>query len=235
MLRMFAFAALYLACVSNALAQGVEPETGGESSPSTVEESNADRDRISQAARVKADSIETGEAGHPPVSPSDYVRPDAKKRFQNYLNNLGGPVALMHYTATAGILTLRNSPKEWGPRSDGFARRFGNVAAKNVVKSTTTYGLDELLKVDSTFYRSKNRSVTARLRNSIFSAVTARNRRGKRVIGIPVIAGGVLSEVTSSSGWYPSRYNYVHGLKGGAISIAVSAGTNLVKEFIWKQ
>lgn len=166
--------------------------------------------------------------------PVDYTRPDAKQRFRNYLDNLAGPASLSYYAAAAGLLTLRNSPKEWGDKSDGFGRRLANVAGKNAIRSTTIYALDEALKVDSTFYRSKDRSLAGRLRNSVFSAVTARDKRGKRVIGVPMLAGGVLSEVVSSSGWYPPRYDYVHGLKGGAISIGITAGVNLLKEFVWK-
>lgn len=169
-----------------------------------------------------------------PTFPIDYVRPNAKKRFKNYLDNVAGPASLTFYAGTAGLLTLRNSPKEWGAKSDGFGRRFANVAGKSLIRNTTIYGLDEALKLDSTFYRSRDRSVMARVRNSVFSAVTARDRRGKRVIGIPRIAGGVVSSVTASSVWYPPRYDYVHGLKGGAISLGIAAGMNLFKEFVWK-
>ncbi len=169
------------------------------------------------------------------MRPVDYVRPDADKRLETYIRNVAGPIALTRYAATAGLLTLRNSPKEWGDKSDGYAKRFANVAAKSFVRNTTVYALDELLKVDSTFYLSRDRSPAARLRNSIFSAVTTRDRRGRRVIGIPQLAGSFLSEVTSSVGWYPSRYDQDHGLKGGAISIGINAGFNIFREFILKR
>ena len=182
------------------------------------------------------------ESGPPaPVSrvrnlrPVDYVRPAAEKRFSNYLHEVAGPFALIRYAATAGLLNMRNTPKEWGKKPDGYARRFGNVAAKNVMRATTTYALDEVLKVDSSFYLSRDRSVAARLRNSIFSAVTARNRRGQRVIGIPRLAGSFVSEVVPSVAWYPGRYDQDHGLKGGAISIGLSAGVNLLREFVLKR
>lgn len=171
------------------------------------------------------------------TNPADYgyTRPDRRQRFKTYLNDLAGPVALGAAAGTAGLLTLRNSPKEWGDKGDGFVRRFGNVMAKNAIRRTTIYGLDEALKVDSSFYRSRDRSLAGRLRNSVFSAVTARDRKGKRVIGVPAIAGSLLSQVTASSRWYPSRYDYVHGLKGGAISLGLAAGMNLFREFVWKR
>ncbi len=192
--------------------------------------------RISQAAADDPGPIVPAKlSAEVPKVPIEYryVRPNAERRFKNYLNNVAGPVSLIYYSTTAGLLTLRNSPKEWGDKPDGAVRRLGNVVAKHAIMATTTYALDEALKLDSTFYRSRDRSLAGRLRNCVFSAVTARNRKGKRVPGIPVMAGGVVSGVIASSGWYPNRYDYVHGLKGGAISLGVTAGINLIKEFVW--
>ena len=168
-------------------------------------------------------------------APISYIRPDSKKRFKMYVNDVAGPVAIGVYLGTAGLLTARNSPKEWGAKVDGFAYRVANVAGKNFIRTTTADGLDRLLKLDSTFHPSRDRSVTARLRNSVFSSVTARNKNGKRVLGIPNIVGGTTAEVISSTVWYPSRYDYIHGLKGGAISIGINAGFNLFREFVWKR
>ena len=167
--------------------------------------------------------------------PVPYVRPEAGTRFKNYLDGTFGPESWIRYAATAGLLTLRNTPKEWGTKPEGFGRRIFNVTAKNVIRTTTIYGLDEALKLDSAFYLSRDRGVAARLRNSVFSAVTARNRRGHRVIGIPRLAGSFTSEVISSTVWYPSRYDQDHGFKGGAISIGISAGVNLFREFVLKR
>ncbi len=168
------------------------------------------------------------------LTATGYVRPNAEKRFKRYVNDVVGPFAVARYAATAGLLTWRDSPREWGDKWAGFGRRFANTMGKSAIRNTTIYGLDEALKVDSTFYRSRKRSVGGRLRNSVFSAVTARSKEGKRVIGVPRIVGGFASEVTSSSLWYPERYDYVHGLKGGAISIGIDIGANIFREFVWK-
>lgn len=231
-------AACILAAAANAFAQSGEPAAERPETRNIAKETEARADQASSnepTAPAEAERPAGAEAEKKDKDPIDtgYVRPDAKQRFRNYLKNLGSPLAIGYYAGTAGLLTFRNSPKEWGDHGDGYARRLGNVAAKHAIRTTTIYALDEALKLDSLFYRSKDRSLTARLRNCVFSAVTARDRRGKRVPGIPVIAGGVLSEVVSSSGWYPRRYDVEHGLKGGAISIGITAGLNLFKEFVW--
>lgn len=193
--------------------------------PSPDVSKNVDKD----SAKNKNDDDKVG------LTDTGYVRPDAKKRFKTYVDNVVGPFAWVRYTASAGVLTWRNSPEEWGDKWEGFGRRVANSLGKSAIRNTTIYALDEALKYDSNFYRSRDRSVAARLRNSVFSAVTARNKEGKRVVGVPRLVGNFTSEIISSTTWYPPRYDLAHGVKGGAISIGINVGFNLVREFIWKK
>lgn len=185
--------------------------------------------------KLPAESSDVMKSGSNRAREPTYVRPDADKRFRNYVNDVVGPFALARYFATAGITTWRNTPKEWGYQWGGFGHRVASEFGKSAIKNTAMYGLDEALKVDSRFYRSKNRSVGARFRNALISPVTARKPNGKRVVGIPRIAGSVASTVIASEVWYPSRYDYKHGLKGGAITLGFDAVVNVIKEFVFKK
>lgn len=168
--------------------------------------------------------------------PSDwYTPPTPAERRKRYINSVIGPVALIRYSTIAGVLTARNAPREWGGQWEGFGRRFASNLGESAINNTVKFGLDEALEVDSRFYLSRDRKPVARARNAVFSAVTARNREGKRVFGAPKIAGHLLSNVISATAWYPDRYGYKHGLKGAAISFAVDAGVNLFREFVWKK
>ncbi|HMJ09400.1 MAG TPA: hypothetical protein VK468_10370 [Pyrinomonadaceae bacterium] len=166
---------------------------------------------------------------------STYVRPNAKTRTKRYINGIIGPFALARQVAGAGISTWRNSPEEWGDRWEGFGRRVASNFGKNVIKQTTIYGLDEALKYDSHFYRSKSKSVGARVTNALISPVTARDKNGKRVIGIPRLAGTYTANIVAYETWFPARYSWKDGLKSGTISLGFNAAFNLVKEFIWKK
>ena len=154
---------------------------------------------VQQVSETEKPAVNDGGGGAGPDTPAtqltEYKRPNATQRFRHYANSVAGPLALTGYVATAALLTWRDSPTEWQNKWKGFGRRTANVVGKNVITSTTVYGLDEALKVDSKFYLSRDRSVAARLRNSVFSAVTARNEKGKRVVGIPRLAGGFAAEV----------------------------------------
>lgn len=164
-----------------------------------------------------------------------YVRPGSEKRFKRFASETFGPFALAGNAAAAGFVTLINEPEEWGKKLDGFGRRFASNLGTNVLKNTAIYGLDEALKLDSSFYRSKKRDIGSRISNAFLSTVTARKPTGKRTVGAPRLVGTYTATIIAAETWYPSRYDWKDGVRRGTISLGVDAAFNLVKEFIWKK
>lgn len=165
---------------------------------------------------------------------STYTPPDAKTRQKRYINSLIGWQTLARQVVGAGISTWRNSPEEWHPTWEGFGRRFASNFGKNVIKQSTMFGLDEALKVDSHYYRSQKKDAGSKIANALISPVTARNREGKRVIGVPRLVGTYGASIIAYETWYPDRYDWKDGVKSGTISLGISAAFNLFKEFIKK-
>lgn len=162
----------------------------------------------------------------------DYVRPDSKERFRKYLNSAFGPTALIGPVFSSTFKQIRNRPEEWEKTGKGFAKRFGDSIARNAINHTITYGLDEALKVDSNFYKSKKKNFGARFSNAVVSAFTARREDGKRVIGIPRIVGTYSAAIIANETWMPNRFTYRDGLRDGTISLGTRVGLNLMREFI---
>jgi hypothetical protein len=177
-----------------------------------------------EISREKSDDPTTG----------TYVRPDRKKRQNNYLKSIFGPYALARTIVGAGVSTAQNSPEEWGGQWEGFGRRVASGFGKNAIKQTVVYGLDESFKLDSKFYRSQNRSFGAKVKNALISPFTARRENGKRVFGFPRIIATYSAGIIAAETWYPSRFNYKNGLRSGTISLGFNAAFNLFKEFIKK-
>jgi len=175
----------------------------------------------------------TSAAPKPQETP--YARPTGKQRFKWYVDSMFGPVSLGKTVALAGIETWRNSPQEWGSHWDGFGKRVASGLGKGIVKNSVQFGLDEALTLDSHYYVSKNKSVGARVTNALISPVTARDKNGNRVIGVPRIAGTYASSIIAAETWYPSRYTWKDGLKSGTYSIGFTAAFNLFKEFVWNK
>jgi len=191
--------------------------------------------------------VSSGPDGKLPVGPTPaldllkgqqqgaYTRPDSKTRFKRYVDGMIGPVTLARAVGRAGVSTWQNSPEEWGGQWEGFGKRLASALGKNAIGRTTAYGMDEALKLDSHFYRSKKRNVGSRIRNALLSPVTARNVRGKRVIGVPRIVGSYTASIVAAEAWYPDRYDWKDGVRNGTIGFGLSAAFNLFKEFIWKK
>ena len=179
----------------------------------------------------------------PPSSPdllkigvqNGYTRPDAKTRRKRFVNSTVGPLAIGRMVFNAGLSTWSNSPEEWERTWEGYGRRVASNAGKNAIRQTTTFGLDEAFKLDSHFYRSKDRSFGSRVKNAFISPVTARDKNGKRVVGFPRLAGTYTSNIIAYETWYPDRYDWKDGVKSGTISLGFNAAFNLFKEFIWKK
>jgi hypothetical protein len=168
-------------------------------------------------------------------TPTAYVRPTGKQRFNRYVESMFGKMALARTIAGAGYSTWRNSPVEWGDKWEGFGRRVASGFGKNAVKQTTIYALDSSFQLDSRFSRSPKKDFGSRLASALISPVTARDRNGKRVFGFPRVAGTYASSIIAYETWYPRRYNYKDGLKSGTISLGFNAAFNIFKEFVWKK
>jgi hypothetical protein len=169
-----------------------------------------------------------------PAAPNGYVRPTGKERFKAYIKSMFGPGALATRAAKSGFYTWTNSPEEWGPTWEGFGRRFASSTGTSIIKNSTMYGLDEVLKVDSRFYRSKKRDIGSRIKNALLTTVTSRRPDGSRTFGIPKIAGTYAASIIAAEAWYPDRYDWKDGLRGGTFSLGFHVGWNLFKEFVHK-
>jgi hypothetical protein len=106
---------------------------------------------------------------------------------------------------------------------------------KNFIKQTSIYGLDESLSLDSHYYRSEKKGFGSMIKNALISPVTARTKSGRRVLGVPRIAGTYASSIIAAEAWYPARYDWKDGLKSGTFSLGFNAAFKLVKEFVWKK
>lgn len=182
--------------------------------------------------------VEPADDVTPPTVPAQnvngYVRPSGDERRKSFIKSIVGPTSLGMTVVGAGYATARNSPREWGGGWPGFGKRVASSLGKKAIKNSAMYGLDEALKYDSKFYRSRDRSFSARIGNALISPVTARNARGKRVVGIPRIVGTYTSNIIAAETWYPARYTYKDGLRSGTISLGINAAVNLIKEFVRK-
>lgn len=162
----------------------------------------------------------------------DYVFPSAKKRFNRYVTSTVGPMRLLRTGASAGIQQWRDEPVEWGQGMKGYGKRYASGFGQNAIQQTVTYGLDEALRLDTGFEKSRREGFLPRLKDALLQNVTSRNRSGKRVISVPRFAGVYTGAIIPAETWYPERYSYKDGLRRGTTTLLTGFGINLIREFV---
>jgi hypothetical protein len=166
-----------------------------------------------------------------PAQNAAYVRPDKQQRIRSYIKSMFGFSALAKNVASAGVSTWTNAPDEWGPHWGGFGKRFASNMGKGIIKNTTAFGLEEAFKLDSRYVPAAGKPVGQRIGNALISPFVARNQYGRKVFGLPRIAGTFASSIIAVKTWYPANDGWKDGMRNGAVSLGTSALFNLIKEF----
>jgi hypothetical protein len=167
------------------------------------------------------------------TQPDDYVVPTAHTRFTRYLKSTVGPFSLLRTAASSAIDQWDDSPEEWEQGAKGYGRRFASNCGKNMIRQSTQYGLSEALRLDTGFEKSKRKGFWPRVGDALVQNITSRNRSGKRVVSVPIIAGAYAGSIIPAETWYPDRYSYKDGLRWGTYSLATGFGINLIREFVF--
>ena len=167
-----------------------------------------------------------------PGRTADYTKPDFGQRFHNYLFDSFGPYPLIGAAAAAGVTQGTNSPPEWGQGAEGYGYRYASAFGINLVATSARYGLAEIFREDTIYYRCECGGFFPRLSHAVISTVTARRGNdGHRFISFANIAAPYAGTETAALGWYPSRYNAMDGFRMGNYALLTYTGVNVAKEF----
>ncbi|MGH9713253.1 MAG: hypothetical protein ACRD5M_08140 [Candidatus Acidiferrales bacterium] len=180
-------------------------------------------------------STTASKPGHAqPGAKADYVKPDFGQRFHNYLFDSFGPYPLIGAGIAAGINQANSTPPEWSQGAEGFGYRYASNFGINLTATTVRYGLAEVFREDTIYYRCECSGFFPRFSHAIISTVTSRRGAdGHRFISFPQIAAPYAGTETAALGWYPSRYNAMDGFRMGNYLLATYGGLNLLKEFVY--
>jgi len=92
-----------------------------------------------------------------------------------------GPVELAEDVAAGAEGTLSNTPKEYGPHWEGFAKRVGIVTANYGVKTVMEAGLGSIWGEDPRYECSEGATISGRMGHVVKMTFFARNRAGNIV------------------------------------------------------
>jgi hypothetical protein len=92
-----------------------------------------------------------------------------------------GPVELAEDVAAGAEGTISNTPKEYGPHWEGFAKRVGIVTANYGVKTVMEAGLGSIWGEDPRYQRTEGAAFSGRLGHVVKMTFFACNRAGNEV------------------------------------------------------
>jgi len=161
-----------------------------------------------------------------------YLRPTQRATIRNYAVDTFGLYPIVGAAVTAGINQYTKSPPEWNQGAEGYAKRFGSDFGIDAVQTTARYGLGEVLREDTMYYRCACRGVFPRMSHAMFSTFTARSGTdGHRVFSIPVLVAPYAGSMAAVYGWYPDRFGAKDGLRIGSYNLLAYIGGDAIHEF----
>ena len=186
-------------------------------------------------------------AGNPTVQTSDvrtaalpsapgveYRRPTESEKLDNFVFDAVGPYPFIGAAGTAGIQQAYGTPHEWGEGWDAYGVRVASNFGIALTTTATRYGLAEVFREDTLYYRCECKGFLPRLGHALISTVTARRGDdGHREFSFPALAAPYAGAMTAALGWYPSRYGPKDGFRMGNYNLLGQAGQNIALEFVY--
>jgi hypothetical protein len=163
-----------------------------------------------------------------------YTRPTERMKLRAYWFDAYGPYPIVGAALIAGVHQAENTPPEWGQGADAFGKRYASNLAIAAVTTTTRYGLAEVFREDTVYYRCECKGIFRRFDHVMISTVTARRGEdGHRQLSFPAIVAPYAGTMTAVYAWYPARYGAKDALRMGNYNLLTFAGENFALEFLY--
>jgi hypothetical protein len=197
------------------------------------ESANAPSDLVPSGAFGDASGSSVVSGSVLPQQTYVYAQPSETTKLHNALLDSFGPYPLAMALLTAGIHQATDNPPDWHQGMAGFGDRFASNMGITIVDNATRYGLGEVLKEDTSYYRCRCTGVFVRLKHATVSTLIARKSDdGHSVFSIPGVAAPYVAATTAVYGWYPSRYDAKDAFRMGNYNLLGYVASNLTFEFV---
>ncbi|MGH9513841.1 MAG: hypothetical protein ACRD2U_17075 [Terriglobales bacterium] len=163
-----------------------------------------------------------------------YVRPSERTKLRNYFFDAFGPYPILGAAFAAGINQAQNTPPEWKQGAEAYGKRFGSDFGIAAITTTTRYGLAEVFREDTVYYRCACKGIFPRLGHAVISTVGARRGDdGHPVFSFPALVAPYVGTTAAVYGWFPDRYNAKDAFRMGNYNLLGFAGGNIALEFLY--
>jgi len=167
-----------------------------------------------------------------PLGPGAAYQPiTGKERFKWVVVSTIGPQSLAAGVWSAGWGTAFNSPEEYGPHWDGFAKRYGMRLTGVSTGNTIEASLGKLWNEDPRFFPSREKKFIRRIEHAADLTFRTRYGDGKLHPAYARYAGNVGNNFLSNTWRVDSESSVSSALTRIALGFAGKFGSNLFEEF----
>ncbi len=158
----------------------------------------------------------------------------ARAKFNRYVKSLYDPLSILASLSGAGISQARDTIPEWGQGYAGYGRRSASGYGKHVVRQSIEFGIGGLLHYDPRYFASQRGGIWPRTLHAVSQTFRCKDDSGRWQPSYPNLAGALGAGLVSRS-WHPERHRRIEDiLRSGAISLALDAAGNVIREF-WRK
>ncbi len=166
---------------------------------------------------------QTAQPGAPPLGVED--------KFLYHAKRFTKPTEFVRAAVSAGFQQFNETPKEWGQGAEGFGRRYASSLGANILRQSFTFALDSTLREDPRYFLSTKTTFKDRAKNALVQTLVCHTDRGGRSFAFARVGAAFGSELASNT-WRPRSVDTTgDAMVRAASTLAVSAGTNLFREY----
>jgi hypothetical protein len=155
------------------------------------------------------------------------------ERFRDYLRGAFSFKAFVSAGASAGYGQLRDRPREWHEGGQGFSKRYVSAFSGHMVHDTLQYVVSAGLHEDNRYVRSGKTGFGPRLGYALASTFLARHDDGTRGLSVSALTGAAGAAAISRVWQPPSTAKARNGAIAFSVSLGVTAGFNVAREFLF--
>lgn len=163
---------------------------------------------------------------------ADSARMSAGQKFELFVDNSISLHSLAGATLGAAIGQAADSPRGFGQGSDGYAKRFGALAARE--SSSNFFGtflLAWALHQDPRFFPERDPTFGQSMKYSVQRLFVTRNDEGRDVANWSGLAGPLLSEGLANAYWPEQDRTVGQTFERYGTDLAVRLGGNMLREY----
>jgi len=192
--------------------------------------------QLAPAAELPTAANATVRPSSKPLNPSPiliYVPPTEKEKLRFFEFDAFGPYAFGKAVLAGGFQEATKSPPEWGSGWDALGTRVASNFGIQLATTTARYGMAEILREDTAYYRCECKGFFPRASHALISTLAGRHGiDGHTAFSFSGLVAPYAGTMTALA-WYPDRYGVKDGFRMGNYNFAGQAGGNLALEFIY--